>query len=425
MCVSARSPSPSSPSLGLTNQKHINTHRHPRVLIGAFGDPGHAFPAIALGSELVARGHDVTLQTWKRWREPAEEAGMTFAAAPEYHVFPTRGRPLKPYEAVVRAAGETRSLVAAVRPDVVVADILTLAPALAGELEGRPVATLVPHVFPPGERGFPPYSLGARPARTPWGRAAWRLLERPAAGGLRRGREELNETRRRLGLPALEQVHGGISRRLCLVATFPHLEYPRAWPGWAHVVGPLMWEPPFREVEPPPGDAPLVLVAPSTSQDPEHRLLRAALRGLSAAPVRVLATTNRRDPPGSVAVPPNARLVDWVSYSHTMPACDVVLCHGGHGTVARALAAGCAVVAVPAAGDMNENAARLDWAGLGVRLPGRFCTPRAVRLAVERCLSDRAIRARARAAAAWLQNHDPAARAAELVTSTAALDSQA
>jgi len=35
----------------------------------------------------------------------------------------------------------------------------------------------------------------------------------------------------------------------------------------------------------PPGDDPLVLVAPSTSQDPGHRLLESALRGLADAPV--------------------------------------------------------------------------------------------------------------------------------------------
>ena len=75
-----------------------------RVLLGAFGDPGHAFPVIALGTELVARGHEVGIETWQRWREPAEAAGMTFSAAPEYQVFPTRERPLKPYEAAVRAA---------------------------------------------------------------------------------------------------------------------------------------------------------------------------------------------------------------------------------------------------------------------------------------------------------------------------------
>ena len=35
---------------------------------------------------------------------------------------------------------------------------------------------------------------------------------------------------------------------------------------------------------------------------------------------------------------------------------------------------------------MNENAARLDWAGAGVRVPRRFLGPRTLRLAVERAL---------------------------------------
>src|SRR4051795_12801649 len=129
-----------------------------RVLLGAFGDPGHAFPMLALGRALAARGHEVTLQTWRRWHEAVEREGMRFAPAPEYHVFPTRERPLKPYQAVVRAAQETLPLVDEVRPDAVVADILTLAPALAGEMRGVPVATLVPHVFPVFEAGWPPFA---------------------------------------------------------------------------------------------------------------------------------------------------------------------------------------------------------------------------------------------------------------------------
>ena len=386
-----------------------------RLLLGAFGDPGHAFPVIAVGRELAARGHEVTLQTWQRWRDHVEAEGMAFAAAPEYHVFPTRARPLKPYEAVVRAARETQPLVRSVRPDAVVSDILTLAPALAGELEGVPVATVIPHVDPRFPPGFPPYSMGARRARTTAGRTLWRGTERIVSRGLEQGRRELNETRARLGLEAHAHVHGGISRELCLAGTFPQLEYPRDWPPNTHVVGPLLWEPPFGDVELPPGDAPLVLVAPSTSQDAGHRLLRAALEGLAGLPVRVLATWNRRVPDPPVDVPPNARLVEWVSYSRTMPHCDVVVCHGGHGTVVRALASGCTVVAVPAAGDMNENAARVDWAGAGVRLPRRLATTRGLRLAVGRALARPALRDRARELQAWAAAHDGAARAADLV----------
>jgi UDP:flavonoid glycosyltransferase YjiC (YdhE family) len=385
------------------------------VLLGAFGDPGHAFPMIALGRALVARGHDVTLQTWKRWQEPVEAEGIAFAAAPEYEVFPSGPEPLDFYEAVVHATRDTLPLVQELRPEVVVADILTLAPALAGELEGVPCATLIPHVYPHGESDFPIYSLGARMPRSAVGRALWRSAQRPVDRGLELGRTELNRTRARLGLGPLPYVHSGISRELALVATFPQLEYPRTWPANVHVVGPLMWEPPYREVELPPGDSPLVLVAPSTAQDPEHRMLEAALRGLAGAPVRVLATWNRRLPPRPLPVPENARVVEWVSYARTMPRCDVVVCHAGHGTLVRALSSGCAVVACPAVGDMNENAARVDWAGAGVRVPRRFITPRVLRLGVERALGDPSIKVRARELAAWAGSHDSGAAAAALI----------
>jgi UDP:flavonoid glycosyltransferase YjiC (YdhE family) len=392
------------------------------VLLGAFGDPGHAFPMIALGRALVARGHDVTLQTWTRWREHVQAEGMTFATAPEYQVFPSGPEPLDFYEAVVHATLDTRPLVREVRPDVAVSDILTLAPALAAELEGVRWATLIPHVHPHMSRDFPIYSLGARMPRTRLGRALWRHAQHPVDAGLELGRIELNRTREHVGLKPLAHVHGGISRELALVASFPQLEYPRPWPDGVHVVGPLMWEPPTADVELPPGDAPLVLVAPSTAQDTEHRLLAAALRGLADAPVRVLATWNRRLPPRPLPVPDNARLVDWVSYARTMPHCDAVVCHAGHGTLVRALASGCAVVACPAIGDMNENAARLDWAGAGVRVPRRFATPRVLRLAVERALGDDSIKARAAELAAWANGHDSGATAARLVEQLAARD---
>jgi MGT family glycosyltransferase len=394
------------------------------VLLGAFGDPGHAFPMIALGRALRARGHEVTLQTWRRWEQHVLAEGLRFAPAPEYTVFPSGGagtEPLDFYEAVVHATRDTVPLVRELEPEVVVADILTLAPALAAEIAGVPYATLIPHVHPHGPPEFPIYSLGARLPRTAAGSALWRRAHPIVGRGLEQGRVELNRTRERLGLAPLDYVHGGISRELALVATFPQLEYPRAEPqANTHVVGPLMWEPPTEEVELPAGREPLVLVAPSTAQDKEHRLLRAALRGLAGAPVRVLATYNRRLPPRALPVPPNARVVEWVSYARTMPHCDAVVCHAGHGTLVRALACGCAVVACPAVGDMNENAARLAWAGAGVRVPRRFTTPRVLRLAVERALAEPSIGAHASELEAWAQANDPGARAAELVEQLAA-----
>jgi UDP:flavonoid glycosyltransferase YjiC (YdhE family) len=370
---------------------------------------------LALGKTLVGRGHHVTFETWRQWREHVEATGMGFLPAPEYPVFPTRSRPLSPYEAVVHATPSTRDALARASPDVVVHDILTLAPALAAELEGLPAATLIPHVYPVAAAPLPPYSLGARLPRTKVGRTLWRALDRPVQSGAERGRQELNETRRRLGLEPLRQTHGGISTRLALVGTLPQLEYPRRWPGHVHVVGPLLWEPPYHETVPPPGHDPLVLVAPSTAHDPDHRLLGAALDGLADQPVRVLAATNRRPLGKPVRVAANARLVEWVSYSRTMPACALVITHAGHGTLARALVSGCPVLAVPHAGDMAENAARADWARAGIRLPWRILSPTTLRLAVHRALGDPALRARAGELARWAAANDGATRAAELV----------
>ena len=386
-----------------------------RCFLGAFGDAGHAFPMLALGAELVARGHEVTFETWTRWRRPVQAHGMRFVAAPEFPTFPTRERPLSPYQAVVAAVAHTRPAVFAAAPDVVVHDILTLAPALSGELEAVPVATLIPHLYPPGEPGFPPFGFGAQPPRSRAGAGLWRAFDRPVAASLRRGTSELNETRRRVGLAPVDGPHNGLSRQLCLVATLPQLEYPRSWPAHVHVVGPIIWEAPAAAVEPPPGPEPLVLVAPSTAQDPEHRLLRAALRGLAHEPVRVLASWNRRPLRGPVPVPRNARLVEWVSYAQTMSEAALVVCHAGHGTLMRALTLGRPVVAVPHAGDLPENAARVRWAGAGVRLPWPLLSPATLRRAVRRALADDRLALGAAQLAAWSSLHDGRAGAADLV----------
>ncbi|HEY6778899.1 MAG TPA: nucleotide disphospho-sugar-binding domain-containing protein [Thermoleophilaceae bacterium] len=310
---------------------------------------------------------------------------------------------------------ETRSLIREIDPEAVVTDILTVGAARAAELEGRPWVTLVPHVLPMGEPGFPVYSVGAVYPRTRAGGRLWRLARPLLMRGEAQGRDELNGARGRVGLPPLGHVHGGISRRLALVATFPQLEYPRRWSPSLRITGPLLWEQPFGAVELPPGDDPLVLVAPSTSQDPEHRLVRAALEGLAGERVRVLASTNRRPPSRPLPAPPNARLVDWVSYSRTMPLCTAVISHAGHGTLARALACGVPVVACPHAGDMAENAARIRWAGVGVSLPRRFQTPRGVRFAVRRLLGDPRYAETASRLRDWSERHDGAAMAANAV----------
>jgi MGT family glycosyltransferase len=386
-----------------------------RALVAAFGDAGHAFPAIALGKALADRGHEVVVETWEERREAVEGAGLGFAAAEEYRMFPPPEPDSADGQHAAEAARALLPLLDDLRPQVVVSDILTLAPSLAAERAGVPLATLIPHIYPVVEPGLPFFAIGLRPPRTPLGRAVWRLGQRALDVGLEHGRRDLNLQRERLGLPPVERFHGGISPDLALVATYPQLEYPRRWPAGIEVTGPMTFEVPHPEIELPPGDRPLVLVAPSTAHDSDNHLVRAALAALADEPVRVVATTNRVKPQRPIEVPGNALLVDWLSYSQLMPAASLVVSHGGHGTVARALGAGTPLLISPIIGDMSETAMRVAWAKTGLSVPWRLCRPGPLRWAAQRILGDPSFAARAKSIAAWGRENDGAERGAELV----------
>ena len=333
------------------------------------------------------------METWEHWREAVEADGLAFTAAEEYKTFPPPAPGSADGASAADAARALVPLMKEFRPDVVVSDVLTVAPALAAEKAGRRRATLIPHVYPVNDPGMPFFAFGAQPPRTPLGRAVWRAWTAGADGGVERGRREMNELRAAVGLAPVERLHGGISAELALVATFPQLEYPRRWPTGVHVTGPMEFEIPHPDVELPDGDEPLVLVAPSTAQDPELRLLRRSLEALAEEPVRVVATANRRQEQGPLPeAPANAMVVDWLSYSQVMPQAALVVCHGGHGTVARALGAGAPVLCCPAVGDMAENSARVAWAGAGLMLPWRLTGAAPLRWAVRRILGDHRFR---------------------------------
>jgi UDP:flavonoid glycosyltransferase YjiC (YdhE family) len=386
-----------------------------RFLVAAFGDPGHVFPAIALGRALRDRGHEVVLETWEERREAVEGAGLDFTAAEEYRMFPPPDPDSADGDHAAEAARALLPLLEELRPHAVVSDILTLAPALAAEKTGAPLATLIPHIYPVVEPGLPFFAVGLQPPRTPLGRAVWRTGQRALNIGLEHGRRDLNRQRARLDLPPVDHFHGGISPELALVGTFPQLEYPRRWPSGVEITGPMTFEIPHPAIELPSGEGPLVLVAPSTAHDSDNHLVRTALAALAEERVRVVATTNRVVPQVPIEVPGNAILVDWLSYSQLMPAASLVISHGGHGTVARALGAGTPVLICPIIGDMSETAMRVTWAKAGLSVPWRLCQPAPLRWAARRLLDDPAFAAHAAELAAWGREHDGAARGAELV----------
>ena len=234
-------------------QRHDAPRRHPA---GRLRRPRARLPddrPRARARRARARGHAADLAALagaRRGRGPGLRAGARVPRVPH-----RRREPLDFYEAVVHATRDTLPLVRELAPDVVVADILTLAPALAAELERRPLRDAHPPRLPRGRARLP--DLLARRAPAAHGARARVLAprrSRPVERGLSGAAHELNQhPRAARACRRSTHVHGGISRELALVATFPQLEYPRAGLRTCHVVGPLMWEPPAARRRAPAG----------------------------------------------------------------------------------------------------------------------------------------------------------------------------
>jgi len=391
-----------------------------RIAVAASGWPGHVFPALALAKALRRRGHEILVQSDERWRATISAQRLRFAEIPPYSFLgfpPTEPHHLSVPEAARALLAELRSF----SPDVVVADVFTVAPALAAELAGIRHATLIPYHYPVNQSGLPFFlgmpvdPVGFAPPRTPLGAAAWRALRPLHESALRRERDALDGARTELDLPPRGRFHPAISERLALVASFPQLEYPRPWAKHVHVTGPMLFDIAEDETAVPPGEGPLVLVASSTLHDRGLRLLRTVLAALGSEPVRVLAAINERGRSFDGQVPSNATVLDWVSYADVMPRASLVVCHGGHGTIARALSDGVPVLVCPVWGDQAENGARVAWAGAGLMIPRRLLVSAAVRLAARRLLDEPRYAAAARRLGEWARENDGAERGARLV----------
>ena len=329
-----------------------------------------------------------------------------------------RERPLKPYEAAVRAARETRpsgARVRARRRGVGHPHARAGAGRRAGGRAGgdarpaRPSRTCAP--------GFPPYSIGARLPRTRLGRALWRA-DRPAAwrSGSSRGATRVQRVPRAArARRRCRDVHTGLSRSLTMVGDAAAARVPARVAGVAAGrraadVGAAGRARSSRRRA--TGRSCSSRRRPRRTR--EHRLLRAALEGLADEPVRVIATWNGREPDPPIAVPANAVLVPWLSYAQTMPR---VRPRGlprrprDAGARARQRLPGRRLPGRRATWPRTPRAS--TGPALGVRLPRRFCTPRGVRAGgPARAARAGAARSGPASVARWVAAHDGGARAA-------------
>jgi MGT family glycosyltransferase len=120
---------------------------------------------------------------------------------------------------------------------------------------------------------------------------------------------------------------------------------------------------------------------------------RAFVAALGDEPLNLIVTVGRDGDPAALGpLPANTRVARYIPQSLLLPRCDLVLTHGGSGTVTGALAAGRPLVVVPLAADQPENAARCAALGVGRVVPPAEVSAESVRAAVRAVLADPAYR---------------------------------
>ncbi|MFN8031963.1 MAG: glycosyltransferase [Mycobacterium sp.] len=329
-----------------------------RVAVVAGPDPGHAFPAIALCQRFAA-GDDPVLLTGTEWLDTARAAGIE--AVELAGLDPTEDDDdtdagAKIHRRAARMAVLNVPVLRELAPDLVVSDVITACGGMAAELMGIPWVELVPHPLYLPSKGLPPIGSGLAPGTGVRGRLRDSVMRALTARSWREGLRQRSTVRVEIGLPARDP---GPLRRL--IATLPALEVPRPdWPAEAVVVGPLHFEPTAAVLAIPPGDGPVILVAPSTASTGTAGVAELALAHL--VPGRSLPAGSRvvisRLGGDHLDVPPWAS-VGLGRQDELLTHADVVICGGGHGMLSKTLMAGVPLVVVPGGGDQWELANRV------------------------------------------------------------------
>lgn len=289
-----------------------------------------------------------------------------------------------------RYAADVRAVAAEGTYDAAVVDCALMGALVGTESLGIPTAVSMPNSYMRPTPGEPPFGLGLIPAGGSVSRLRDQLLPRVSSRVWDLGLKDLNATRHALGLVPLRHVWDQLDRaERVLVQTAEAFDFtPARRPDNVLYVGPVLDDPEWAgEVRLPDGKEPLVLVATSTgrSRGSEH-LLRNVVEALAGLPVRALVTTG----PAAAAPSsprPGIRVVAAAPHSRVLPDADLVVTHGGHGTVIKALAAGRPCLVLPLGRDQPDNAARVvaHHAGLALRPSAK---PRRIATAVTRLLED-------------------------------------
>ena len=370
-----------------------------KVIFVPIGSAGDVHPFVAVALALRQRGHDVSVITSPYFSELFDDLKIPFVpfgTVEQYEAIthhPGLWHPLHGFRVVSEAMGMgTPELFSLVNReidkggDIVVSGALAFGARIAQEKTNFPLVTM--HLQP---TAF--WSIKDSPIFHPWLSSINRfpdsvkqliltLADRVSDRALTR---TINPFRKTLGLrPVRHIVSQWWHSPIRTIGLFPSWFAPPQsdWPPNATLTGfPLYDEqnifrssakfgPLLNDIDA-ENDPPIVF-APGSGNRQAHRFFKAAVDACKKLDRRALLLTRYREQLPS-PLPKGVHHVDYIPFSKVLPLAAALVHHGGVGTAAQALAAGCPQLVMPMTFDQPDNAHRLAKLGVArILKPSQF-----------------------------------------------------
>jgi MGT family glycosyltransferase len=197
-----------------------------------------------------------------------------------------------------------------------------------------------------------------------------------------------DRVRDRLGLPRLDSLHELVEGDVTLLADVPEYFPITDSPLRYRYVGPILWRSALRRpawlATLSPGRPTLYFTMGSTG---DTRFFSEAVRVFGDTRYQILITTGGLDVALS-NVPDNIFIEEFADGDALMEAADLVVSHGGNGTIYQALSHGVPLLGFPTMFDQEINLQRVQALGCGLRMGREHYNADLLRTAVERVLDD-------------------------------------
>ncbi len=350
-------------------------------LIAAWGGPGHLGPALTAAQQLRRRGHNVRFIARADARAAVEAAGFGFAPwrrPPCFSPIAQDGDFLRnAYDhllfgpAAARAA-DTRDEIAQAPTDALLTDTGLFGCALAAEAAGIPCAFLSPTISLRPLPGVPPLHSALPATRT---RAQIDAANDRFAASMNEWLPMLNEARATQDLGPVDHVLELFDRTArFLIAMSPAFDFPsNDLPANVRYIGPLLdssdWSQPWTAAWPQGSAGARALVSFSTTNQNQADALQRVVNAVSAAGMVGVATVGPALEGVRLHAPNNVTLLPSAPHDAVMRDVSLVVTHGGHGTVSRALWHGLPLLVMPMGRDQYDIASRVRAHGAGLTLP--------------------------------------------------------